>query len=53
MPKFNIATWTTYDINKFSFYTKLKDDRCTMKNSRVIVEVESMYFSSSKIKIMY
>lgn len=48
MPKFNMITWTTYDIYNFSFYTKVKDDRSTMKNSRVTVEAKSIYFSSLK-----
>lgn len=47
MPKFNVII---YDISKFSFYTKSKDDHCTMQNSVVIVKDESMYFSSSKDK---
>lgn len=50
MPKFNVVTWAPYDISKFSFYTKSKDDRSTMHNSRVIVEAQPMYFSSSKDK---
>ena len=48
MPKLNVITWSAYDIPKFSFYTKSKDDRSTMQNSGVMVEAESMYFSSSK-----
>lgn len=48
MPKFNLITWSAYGITKFSFYTKSKDDRRTMQNSGVMVEAESMYFSSSK-----
>lgn len=45
-----MITWTAYDISNFSFYTKVKDDRSTMKNSGVMVKVEYMYFSSSKDK---
>lgn len=50
MPKFNVVTWIAYDISNFSFYTKSKDDRNTMPNVGVIVEVEFMYLSSSKDK---
>jgi hypothetical protein len=49
-PKCNIITWTGYDINKTSFYTKSKDDRSTMQNSGVMILAESMHFSSSKDK---
>lgn len=48
MPKFNVITWVAYDIFNFSFYTKSKYDRSTMQNTGIIVEIESMYFSSSK-----
>jgi hypothetical protein len=49
-PKCNIITWSGYDINKTSFYTKSKDDRSTMQNSGVMIVAESMHFSSSKDK---
>jgi hypothetical protein len=49
-PKRNILTWSAYDINKTSFYTKQRDDRSTMQNSGVMVVAESMHFSSSKDK---
>ena len=48
MSKFNVITWSAYDITRYSFYTKSKDGRSTMKNSGVMVKVESMYFSSAK-----
>lgn len=48
MPTFNIITWSAYNITKFSFYIKSKDDHNTMQNNGVMVGVESMYFSSSK-----
>lgn len=50
MTKFNVLTWTAYNISTFSFFTKSKGDYSTMKNNMVIVDVESMYFSSSKYK---
>ena len=43
MSKFNIITWSAYDISKCLFYTKSKDDRSTMQNSEVMVEAEFMY----------
>ncbi|CAK8570711.1 unnamed protein product [Lathyrus sativus] len=49
-PKFCVITWTAYDIGHYTFYIKSKDDRSTMQNSGVMVEDESMYFSSSKDK---
>ena len=49
-PKCNIITWSGYDINKTSFYTKSKDDRSTTQNSGVMIVAESMHFSSAKDK---
>jgi hypothetical protein len=49
-PKCNVVTWSAYDINKTSFYTKSKDDKSTMQNSGVMIVAESMHFSSSKDK---
>lgn len=37
MPKFNVITWSAYDINKFSFYTQSKDDHNTVQNSEAMV----------------
>lgn len=51
MPKFNVVTLIVYEISKFFFYTKPKDDRSTMQNNGVMVEAKSMYFYSSKYKI--
>ena len=48
LPKFNVITWSAYDIRKYSFCTKSKDDCSTMQNSGVMIEAEYMYFSSSK-----
>ncbi|XP_073226306.1 uncharacterized protein [Cicer arietinum] len=49
-PHFDVITWTGYDINNFTFYTKSQDDSSTMQNSGVMVVAESMHFSSSKDK---
>ncbi|XP_058776944.1 uncharacterized protein LOC131651292 [Vicia villosa] len=49
-PKCNILTWSGYDINTSSFYTKAKDDRSTTQNSGVMIVAESMHFSSAKDK---
>lgn len=48
MPKFNLITWTVYNINKFYFYIKSKDDHSTLQSSGTMVEAESMYFSNYK-----
>lgn len=50
MPKLNVVTSTAYDTSNISFYTKSKDVHSTMQNSGVMVEAESMYFSSLKDK---
>ena len=50
MPKFNVITWSAYDITKYSFYTKSKDDRRTVQNNGVMVKAEPLYFSSLKYK---
>jgi len=47
-PNFDVITWTGYDINMLSFYTKVEDDKSTMQNSGVTLEAKSMHFSSSK-----
>nr|XP_004516691.1 uncharacterized protein LOC101514781 [Cicer arietinum] len=49
-PHFDVITWTGYDINNFTFYTKSQDDSSTIQNSGVMVVAESMHFSSSKDK---
>ncbi|XP_058725960.1 uncharacterized protein LOC131597270 [Vicia villosa] len=38
-PKFDVISWTGYDINNFTFYTKTQDDTSTMQNSGVMVVV--------------
>ena len=47
-PNFDVITWSGYDINKFSFYTNIKDKKSTMQNRGVTLEAESMHFASSK-----
>ena len=49
-PAFEVVTWSGYDINGYSFYTKSQDDKSTVQNSGVMVVAEAMYFSSSKDK---
>nr|KYP40078.1 hypothetical protein KK1_038597 [Cajanus cajan] len=49
-PKYNVYTYTGYDINKFSFYTKSQDDNSTMQNSGVTLQAQSMHFSSRNDK---
>ncbi|KAL3650054.1 hypothetical protein CASFOL_006457 [Castilleja foliolosa] len=49
-PNFDVLFWQGYDINGYSFYTKDRDDKSTVQNSGVIIESESMHFSSSKDK---
>ncbi|XP_028758521.1 uncharacterized protein LOC114717527 [Neltuma alba] len=49
-PNYNVTTWSGYDINGYSFYTKYQDDKSTMQNSGVMVVAEAMHFSSSKDK---
>lgn len=46
LPKFNVVTWTAYDISNFPFYIKSKDERSTIQNSEIMFEAESMFFSS-------
>ncbi|XP_029126195.1 uncharacterized protein LOC114914885 [Cajanus cajan] len=49
-PKYNVFTYTGYDINNFSFYTKSQDDNSTMQNSGVTLQAQSMHFSSRNDK---
>jgi Domain of unknown function (DUF4218)/Transposase family tnp2/Domain of unknown function (DUF4216) len=49
-PSFQVITWSSYDVNEYSFYTKDQDDRSSVQNSGVMVEAKSMHFSSSKDK---
>lgn len=50
VPKFNVIIYTAYNISKFSFYTKSKNDHSTMQNSGFMVGAESMNFYNSKDK---
>jgi len=45
-PKRNVITWQRYDINKYSFYKKEQDQKCTMHNSGVTLRAESQHFAS-------
>jgi len=47
-PNFDVKTWTGYDINMLSFYTKIGDVKSTIRNSGFTLEAESMHFASSK-----
>jgi len=51
-PKFDVISWSGYDINNYSFYTKIEDEKGTMQNSGVMVVIESIHFSSSKDKYL-
>ena len=46
--KRDVMVCNGYFINGFSFYTKSLDDRITVQNSGVMVEAESMQFSTAK-----
>ena len=47
-PEVDVISWNSYVINGYTFYTKSLDDRSTVQNSGVMLEAESMHFSSSK-----
>jgi len=46
-PNLNVSTWKGYDINNYFFYTRSQDDKSTMWNSGVTVDVQSDHFSST------
>lgn len=50
MPKFTMTTWMIYNISNYYFSAKEKDVHTIIQNNWVMVEAESMYFSSSKDK---
>ena len=49
-PNFDVICWSGYDINNFCFYTEHLDSKSAVQNSGVMVEAESLHFSSSKDK---
>ena len=44
-PKRNVITWQEYDINKYSFHTKSRNDKSTMQNNGVSLRAESQHFA--------
>jgi len=46
-PNLSVPTWKGYDINNYSFYTKSQDDKSTMQNNGVSVDVDSDHFCSA------
>ena len=49
-PQLDVVSYRAYDINGFSFYTKMQDDRSIMQNSGVTVDAQALHVSSSKDK---
>jgi len=49
-PNYDVLCWSGYDINNYTFHTKVEDNKSTTQNSGVMVVAESMHFSSSKDK---
>ena len=48
--KFDVICCTGYELNNCTFYTKSLDDKSTVQNNGVNLEVESLQFSTSKDK---
>ena len=46
--KFDLISCTSYKVNNCIFYTKSMDEKCTVQNTGVILEAESMQFSNLK-----
>jgi len=46
--KFDVLCCSGYEVNGCFSYTKSRDDKSTMQNSGITLEVESMQFSTSK-----
>ena len=46
--KFDIISCKAYEVNSCIFYTKSMDEKSTVQNSCLTLEVESMHFSTSK-----
>jgi len=51
-PNLNVPTWKRYDINNYSFYTKSQDDKSSMQNNGVTVDVDSYHFCSALDNIL-
>ena len=49
-PQFIVFSWGGYEINGYSFSTKVIDGKRTTQNSGVMVEAEATHFSSSRDK---
>ncbi|XP_056685811.1 uncharacterized protein [Spinacia oleracea] len=47
-PDFRASFFSAYVVNGCTFYMRDQDDKSSMQNSGVSLEVEAMYFSSSK-----
>ncbi|KAL2339104.1 hypothetical protein Fmac_013550 [Flemingia macrophylla] len=45
-PNFDVFTFSAYDINNYTFYTKTQDDKSTMQNSGVMIVAESEHFAT-------
>jgi len=52
-PNLNVPTWKGYDINNYSFYTKSQDDKSSVQNSGVTVDVDSDHFCSASVMCHY
>jgi len=46
--KFDVISFTTYEVNKCIIYTKSMDENNTIQNSGITLEAEAMHFSTSK-----
>jgi len=46
--KFDVISYTTYEVNICIFYTKSMDEKSTVQNSSVPLEAESMQFLTLK-----
>ena len=46
--KFDVISYTPYEVNNCIFYTKSMDEKSTIQNSGVTLEAKSMQFSTLK-----
>ena len=46
--KFNVISSTGYEMNNYIFYMSCMDEKSTIQNCGVTLEVESIQFSTSK-----